>query len=140
VAEAVAHLAGEERALGRCAHLCAGPSGCATLRQIAEYASGFFKAPPVRFVNPALFLGLLRPILLAALWGPRRRILRDGRFYHPYFRMQTTFDTSAAEELLGPAGIRPPGVMDYIEKLFRYCVESDWGSRPTAPYTSACQG
>lgn len=139
VAEAVAHLAVEERAVGRCAHLCAGPSGCATLRQIAEYASVFFKAPPVRFVDPALFLALLRPILLVGLWGPRRRILRDGRFYRPYFRMRATFDTTAAEELLKPAGIRPPGVMDYIEKLFRYCVQSDWGSRPSAPHTSACQ-
>jgi thioester reductase-like protein len=138
VAEAVAHLALEEGAVGRCAHLCAGPSGCATLGQIAEFASAFFKLPPPRFVNPALFLALLRPILFVALWGPRRRILKDGRFYRPYFRIQATFDTSQAEQLLGPAGIRPPGVMEYLERLFRYCLESDWGSRPGAPHPTAC--
>lgn len=138
VAEAAAHLALEEGAIGRCAHLCAGPSGCATLGQIADLASAFFKLPPPRFVNPALFLALLRPMLLVALWGPRRRVLREGRVYGPYFRMQATFDTTQAEQLLGPAGIRPPGVMEYLERLFRYCLESDWGNRPAAPHTSAC--
>jgi thioester reductase-like protein len=127
VAEAVTHLAWEPRATGRCFHLCAGPNRSATIAEIAESAARFFQVPPPRFVNPALFLAVLRPILMATLWGRRRRLLRTGRFYRPYLDMQLEFDTSQADGMLAPAGIRPPRVMDYLERLFAYCLESDWG-------------
>jgi thioester reductase-like protein len=127
VAEAVVHLAWEPRATGRCFHLCAGPGRSATIGEIAESAARFFHAPPPRFVNPALFLALLRPLLMVTVWGRRRRLLRAGRFYRPYLDMQLQFDTSRADAMLAPAGISPPRVMDYLERLFAYCLESDWG-------------
>jgi len=130
IADAVAHLALDERAVGRCAHLCAGPGGNATIRKIGEYASAFFGLAPPRFFDPAFFLAVLRPLLYITVWGKRRRVLRNGRFYLPYFRMKTTYDTTHADELLGPAGIHAPKVTEYLEKLFRYCLESNWGKRP----------
>jgi hypothetical protein len=78
---------------------------------------------------PVLFLALLRPLLAATLWGPRRRILRQGRFYRPYLDMRLEFDTTQADSLLAPAGIAPPRVMDSLERLFAFCVETDWGRR-----------
>jgi thioester reductase-like protein len=130
VAEASVHLAWDEQAAGRCVHLCAGPERSATIGEIAAAASRFFGAPPPRFVNPALFLALIRPLLYTTLWGPRRRVLRQGRFYRPYLDMRLEFDVSRAEALLAPAGIAPPRVLDSLERLFAYCVESDWGRRP----------
>jgi nucleoside-diphosphate-sugar epimerase len=130
VADAVAHLALDERALGRCAHLCAGPEGSASIREIADFAARFFGLRAPRFFDPAFFLAVLRPFLYATVWGKRRRVLHNGRFYLPYFRMRVAYDTTRAAELLGPAGIRAPKVTEYLEKLFRYCVESDWGKRP----------
>jgi hypothetical protein len=64
---------------------------------------------------------------MVALWGRRRRMLRAGRFYRPYFDMALQFDTSRADAMLEPAGIRPPHVMEYLERLFAFCLESDWG-------------
>jgi hypothetical protein len=138
VAQAAAHLALDERAIGRTLHLCAGPRGSATLGQIGAFASEFFALPPPRFVNPTLFFAILRPVLLAAVWGRRRGILRSGRFYEPYFRMRMTFDTNHAAELLEPAGIHPPKVLDYLDCVFRYCVESDWGRRAVSPGLARC--
>ena len=46
--------------------------------------------------------------LYLALWGRKRRVLRDGRAYRDYFTMRMQFDTTNAERLLEPAGIRPP--------------------------------
>jgi nucleoside-diphosphate-sugar epimerase len=132
VARAAARLALDRRAEGRCCHLCAGAERSATLGDLAAFAGRFFQLPPPRFVHPALFLSLLRPILLATLWGPRRRVLRDGPIYRRYLRMRAIFDTSHADALLLPHGIRPPRVQDYFEKILRYCVESDWG-RKRAP-------
>jgi nucleoside-diphosphate-sugar epimerase len=128
VSEAVAHLAFDPKALGKCAHVCAGPSGNATIEAMSAYASRIFNRPVPRFVEPAVFTALILPLLRLLSLGTRRRVLTEGRVYTPYFRMKTVFDTSNAEALLSPAGIQAPHVMAYIEKLFRYCIESDWGN------------
>ena len=48
--------------------------------------------------------------------------------------MRLQFDTTNAERLLTPAGISPPPVLDYLDRLFHYCVASEWGRKPvTAP-------
>jgi long-chain acyl-CoA synthetase len=129
VAQATACLAMDDSAAGHCLHICAGPAGSATLRELALHAGNFFKLPPPRFVNPAVFLALLRPILLATVWGARRRVLHDGPIYRPYFRMRLIFDTTHADQLLAPHGIQPPKVRDYFDRILRYCVDSDWGRK-----------
>jgi thioester reductase-like protein len=130
VADAVAHLALSGKAIGQCVHLCAGPEGGATIGEIGEFASTFFGIKPPRFFNPAFFLAVLRPFLYVTVWGRRRRVLRNGKFYLPYFRMKTAYDTTHARALLSPAGVHAPKVTEYLEKLFRYCLDSDWGKRP----------
>jgi hypothetical protein len=88
---------------------------------------------PPRYVDPDLFFALVRPLLFALLWGPKRRVLRDGRAYRSYFSMRMTFDTATAKALLAPAGLQPPRVTDYLDRLLAYCVETDWGRRAPAP-------
>jgi long-chain acyl-CoA synthetase len=132
VAQAIAHLALNPASVGRCFHLCAGPTRTATVGEIGLAASRFFRAPPPRYVNPDLFAALLRPILFVVLWKRWRHILKLGRFYRPYFDMRMEFDTTQADAALAPAGIRPPHVMAYLDRLFAFCVESDWGRRRSA--------
>ena len=36
------------------------------------------------------------------------------------------------ERLLKAAGVCPPPVLDYLDRLFHYCVASDWGRKPVA--------
>ena len=129
VAAAVARLAFDEAALGSTVHLCAGPRGSATIQQIARRAAEYFDAPEARYVDPRLFFAAIRPLLFLSLWGRKRRVLRDGRAYRDYFTMRMQFDTSNAERLLEPAGLCPPPVLDYLDRLFHYCVESDWGRK-----------
>jgi long-chain acyl-CoA synthetase len=130
VAAAVARLAFDEAALGSTVHLCAGPGGSATIQQIAQRAAEFFDAPEARYVDPKLFFAAIRPLLFLALWGRKRRVLRDGRAYRDYFTMRLQFDTTNAERLLKPARISPPPVLDYLDRLFHYCVASNWGRNP----------
>lgn len=132
VASAVARLAFEDAAMGATIHLCAGPNGSATIEQIARRAAEYFHGPTPRYVDPKLFFAAIRPILFATLWGKKRRVLRDGRSYRDYFSMRMQFDTANAERLLAPAGIQPPQVLDYLDRLFHYCIESDWGRKPVS--------
>ncbi len=133
VARSVAHLLFDQAALGQTVHLCAGPHSSATIQQVARRAMEYFHGPEPRFVNPKLFYAVVRPFLSVALWGKKRRVLRDGAAYRDYFTMRMQFDTSHAEQLLQPAGIGPPPVLDYLDRLFQYCVTSDWGRKPPVP-------
>ena len=130
VATSVTRLLFDEAALGSTVHLCAGPRGSATIEQIAQRAMGYFHVPEPRYVDPKFFFAAIRPLLFLALWGRKRRVLRDGRAYRDYFTMRMQFDTTNAERLLEPAGISPPPVLDYLDRLFHYCVASDWGRKP----------
>jgi hypothetical protein len=65
-----------------------------------------------------------------SLWGRKRRVLVDGRAYRDYFTMRMQFDTTNAGRLLEPAGVCPPPVLDYLDRLFHYCVASEWGRKP----------
>ena len=130
VAASVARLAFDEAALGRAVHLCAGPRGSATIQQIAQRAAEYFHVREPRYVDPKFFFAAVRPLLFMSLWGKKRRVLRDGRAYRDYFTMRMQFDTANAERFLSPAGIRPPHVLDYLDRLFNYCVASEWGRKP----------
>jgi long-chain acyl-CoA synthetase len=130
VATAVARLVFDEAALGSTVHLCAGPRGRAPHQQIARRAAEYFHVREPRYVDPKFFFAAVRPLLFLALWGRKRRVLRDGRAYRDYFTMRMQFDTSNAERLLEPVGVSPPRVLDYLDRLFHYCVASDWGRKP----------
>jgi thioester reductase-like protein len=132
VAAAVARLAFDEAAMGSTVHLCAGPRGSATIQQIARRAAEYFHVREPRYVDPNFFFAAVRPLLYLALWGRKRRVLVDGRAYRDYFTMRMQFDTTNAERLLRPAGICPPPVLDYLDRLFHYCVASDWGRKPVS--------
>ncbi len=132
VASAVARLAFDAEAMGSVVHLCAGPRGSATIDQVAKRAAQYFNAPEARYVDPKLFFAAVRPLLFMTLWGKKRRVLRDGRAYRDYFTMRMQFDTTEAERLLAPAGLTPPHVLDYLDRLFNYCVASEWGRKAVA--------
>jgi thioester reductase-like protein len=132
VAAAVARLAFDDAALGNTVHLCAGPRGSATIGQIADRAVEYFHGPEPRYVDPKLFFAAIRPLLFVSLWGAKRRVLIDGRAYRDYFSMRMQFDTANADRLLGPAGLCPPPVMAYLDRLFHYCVASEWGRKAVA--------
>jgi thioester reductase-like protein len=132
VAAAVAHLVFDESARGSTVHLCAGPRGSATIQQVADRAAEFFHGPTPRYIDPKLFFAAIRPLLFLTLWGRKRRVLIDGRAYRDYFSMRLQFDTANAERLLAPLGICPPPVLDYLDRLFHYCIASEWGRKPIA--------
>jgi hypothetical protein len=40
------------------------------------------------------------------------------------------FDGRRADRVLGPAGIVAPTVLDYYDRIVRWCVETNWGTQP----------
>ncbi len=130
VADAIAQAIFDDAALGATMHICAGPRASATIQQIAQRAKEYFNGPEPRYVDPGFFFAVVRPLLYLGLWGRKRRVLVSGRAYRDYFSMRMQFYTANADRLLAPAGIRPLHVLDYLDRLFNYCVASDWGRNP----------
>ena len=52
-----------------------------------------------------------------------------GAVYLPYFDMDVMFDDSRARATLGPAGITPPRLADYFDRLIDYAEVVRWGKR-----------
>jgi thioester reductase-like protein len=52
-----------------------------------------------------------------------------GAVYLPYFDMDVLFDDSRARATLGPAGITPPRLAEYFDRLIDYAEAVRWGKR-----------
>ncbi len=132
VRDAILALRAREESLGRCFHVAAGPAGSTSLGEMAQVLLEMFPAnKPVRFVNPAWWMRLVHPLLRHVTYGSLRQVVRAGEHYVPYFIANPRFDTTGTQELLAGSGVVIPGVLDYVHRLFRYCIESDWGRKPT---------
>ena len=133
VRDAIVALRSMPQSIGRTFHLAGGPAGSVTLAEMAGVLMECFPGRrPVRFVNAAPWMRYVHPVLKRVTLGKTRRIISAGEVYVPYFGQNPQFDNSGAVELLSSAGIGIPAARDYVRRLFRYCIESDWGRRPAA--------
>jgi thioester reductase-like protein len=133
VADTIAALFGVPAASGRTLHLAAGPERASTIGELAELTRSALGGPPVRFVDPDLFLKWVQPVLDPLLFTRRgRAIKRGGHIYLPYFTANPAFDTTTASGLLADHGLAPPPVRQYFERLIRYARDTDFGRLPPA--------
>ena len=130
VAASVARLVFDEAALGSTFTSAPARAAAPPSSRLPSAPWSTSTAPSRAIVDPKFFFAVVRPLLFLSLWGRKRRVLRDGRAYRDYFTMRMQFDTTNAERLLEPAGVRPPQVLDYLDRLFNYCVASEWGRKP----------
>ena len=112
VVEAIAVLSRDENAEGKTIAL-ADPSPLTTAEKfdlIAEKLSGkrSFIHPPEKVVEFSLSTPVSPPITGLPSYGV------------PYFFLSQTYDTSAADELLAPHGIKCPNFADYVGNLIDF--------------------
>lgn len=133
VAASVIHLSTQEQAVGNCYHLTAGRNNLTELQEIVKASVEFFKVKRPYLIHPA-FLKLVENWPGRLLLNERSlKTLKLGEPYYPYFATNLEYDTRQAEQLLKPVGICAPPVRNFFDRLFRYCVETDWGKHaPTA--------
>jgi thioester reductase-like protein len=129
VVRAIAHIRRDPASVGRCHHLAAGPERSVTLGELTDLAAEFFDVRKPVFVDPGLFIRYARPVIDLLAFGKLRHMLLTGRVYTPYLSLDVRFDTTNARKALEGTDIVVPPVEDYFAKLFRYCIDSDWGKR-----------
>jgi long-chain acyl-CoA synthetase len=141
VRDAVTALSRRPETVGHTFHLAAGAEGSMTLGAMAAAAAtAFRKRKPVRFVDPGPWMRWVHPVLKHLALGSVRRTVRNGEFFVPYFVDNPLFDNSGARAALADSGMAIPRVADYLERVFAYCRESDWGRRPVSVSRPAGSG
>jgi thioester reductase-like protein len=129
VTDAIVELSARPETVGRTYALAAGPEASSIGELIDMSAAAFGRRRAVA-LRPSLYKRLVHPLLLRRSSGSRRRALRRTEVFFPYFDVRASFDTSAATEALGPAGIKVPRLEGYFDSLVRFAEAADWGRRP----------
>lgn len=130
VVEAFEALSRNERSLGKCYHLAAGPEQHSSVGELLEMGAGFFGVRDPWMIPPEVSYRIVRPLMYTVFWGKRRALLRRGEMYFPYFSYRASFDTAMARADLGEAGVETPSVQQYFRNIMQFCVDTDWGRKP----------
>jgi thioester reductase-like protein len=131
VADAIFELMGRADGAGATYCLAAGPQA-SSVGELAELSAGAFERPQPLTVPPELYRRTLHPLLLRRSSGGRRRWLERSEAYFPYFALDVRYDTSRARAALAPAGIAPPPLAGYFDRLVRFAQLAQWGRRPVS--------
>jgi thioester reductase-like protein len=133
VASATLALSRDPSAIGGTFHLAAGPGRDTTLGALAARVSRRLERRPPMRVRPIWWRRMIRPALMLFPSKNLRKTLRTGLIYRPYVELRLQFDTSQADGLLQPLGIRCPRVIDYIDTIVDAAIASDFGRRAMMP-------
>lgn len=128
VAGAIARLRRTDASLGGTFHLAAGDEA-PTVEALIDHVSARVSGPRIRYVDQGRYRRFVRPVIRPVLVRTRRgrQIMRGGDVYLPYFVANPLFDTTQARALLGD--LRPPPVLDYIDRVVRFAMDRDFGER-----------
>ena len=107
-------------------HLVAGREA-SDVGSLIESTSRYFRRRRPRTVPSPVFRRLIYPLLVRTGSERRRRALRRTQALFPYFSMRVRFDDRRARRRLGRAGISPPALESYLDRLLDFAVVARWG-------------
>ena len=129
VDDAMVHIMAHAESAGKVFHITAGPARAASLEEVVGRAITYFDThTPLK--QPRTIEYITREEF------ERRRSLMRGReealmsqldTLLPYVSINRLFDSKNADTLLAGSGIEFPLFKDYAERIFEYCVKTNWG-------------
>ncbi|MCA9771036.1 MAG: SDR family oxidoreductase [Myxococcales bacterium] len=120
--------------VGRTVHVTAG-GAASKIGELVRMGVDFFGVRMPIMISPKIFDYSLRPLLYITAGPKRTKKLRAARVFIPYLAHRAAFDTSERDLLVDPTTLAVPSVQSYFERLLRYCIDSEWGSKD--PVTGA---
>lgn len=122
---------------GETYHLCAGTSGSTTLgRLLDETMAAFERHRPAwrkrSIARPALVDLDTYELFVRSVEEAGNQVLLQATRAVQAFAYQLAypkvFDARKAEAALAPSGVRVPPVLEYYERVIRWCIETNWGA------------
>ncbi|MGA2165402.1 MAG: SDR family oxidoreductase [Solirubrobacteraceae bacterium] len=130
VADAIFALSQAPEAEGGTFHLTAG-AHTSSVGELVELARVRFERSSPRLISPRAYHHLVHPLLVRASRDERyRRALERSKVFFPYFAMGVHYDDRRSRVALAGAGIRPPPLCHYFDRLVDFALAADWGRQP----------
>ena len=137
-AEASHHLFQHEFSAGATYHLCGGTAGSAPLGALLDATMSAFERyrPAWRkrsIARPAIVeLGTYELFVRSVEEAGNQVLLQATRAVQAFayqLAYPKVFDTRRADAVLAPAGIAAPKVLEYYDRIVRWCVGTNWGTQ-----------
>jgi nucleoside-diphosphate-sugar epimerase len=118
-------------------HLCAGAAGSAPLGTLLDATMAAFERhrPAWRkrsIARPALVELDTYELFVRSVEEAGNQVLLQATRAVQAFAYQLAypkvFDNRTADAVLAPRGIHAPSVLDYYERVIRWCIETNWGA------------
>jgi thioester reductase-like protein len=122
VADAIFELSQHETPSGTTYNLAAGKRA-SSVGELLELSADYFGRGQPRVIPPLAYKSVLHPLLVRTGDARRRKALRASEVFFPYFSMGVRYETTNARA----AGIEPPFLCDYFDRLMDYAVAAEWG-------------
>ena len=122
---------------GRTYHICAGARGSATLGALLDATMvGFERHRPAwrkrSIARPALVELDTYELFVRSVEEAGNEVLLQATRAVQAFAYQLAypkvFDARQAAAVLSPRGIQAPAVLDYYDRVIRWCIETNWGA------------
>ena len=136
-ADAACHLIERDFTSGATYHVCAGPASSAPLGALLDATTSAFERyrPAWRkrsIARPALVDLDTYELFVRSVEEAGNDVLLQATRAVQAFAYQLAypkvFDARQATASLAPAGIRVPPVLDYYDRIVRWCIETNWGA------------
>jgi thioester reductase-like protein len=131
VVDALFALMHKSESIGRVFHLTSGPSNTCTFDELMNMTAKFTGINAPFYVPRDAWRRVVRPLLLALVWGKKRELGRKGEVYLPYLWMKLVFDKTNTDALLEGTGITTPHARLYFVKLLEYQARALRLGKPT---------
>ena len=128
VADAIFMLSSRGDGADRTYSLAAGPQASSVGELVRLSAQTFGRTRPLT-MPPAIYERTIHPLLLRRSRGAKRRWLEQAPVFFPYFALRVRHDTSRTQEALAAAGLGPPPLATYFERLVAFAEAARWGRR-----------
>ncbi|MBX2990522.1 MAG: SDR family oxidoreductase [Bacteroidetes bacterium] len=129
VDDAMVHILTKEESVGKVFHITAGPNRAARLDEVVVAAVKYFdKHTPLKHPRTMEFISKEEyEKRRSAMRGREDALMSQLDTLLPYVTVNRLFDSSNADKLLEGSGIEFPLFKNYSDKIFGYCVKTNWG-------------
>lgn len=129
VDDAMVHILSRPESLSGVFHITAGPKRAARLDEVVVAAVNYFdKHTPLKHPRTMEFITKEEyERRRSAMRGREDALMSQLDTLLPYVTVNRLFDSANADKLLEGSGIEFPRFKDYSDKIFEYCVKTNWG-------------
>jgi thioester reductase-like protein len=128
VADAIMQLTRDDDRTLSTYHLVAGERAT-TVERLVELSAQRLRRRPPPVVSPTVYRAGY-PLLRAFAGRRRRASLRRVEPFLPYYTMRVRYRRDRAAQKLEPAGLRPPPLESYYDRLMDWAIAANWSKRP----------